>query len=53
MGHSQEEEQELFLITLEYLFNIHYVPVEGDYIFLKEHYTRLVTDKTLQWLNKL
>ena len=53
MGHSQEEEQQLFLITLKYLYDLHYVPIEKDYDFLKMHYTRLVNDEIFKWLKLL
>lgn len=53
MGHSQEEEQKIFLLTLQFLKSIDYVPVENDYSFLTKYYDRLMTAKTLSWLDKL
>lgn len=50
MGHSQEEEQKLFLITLKYLFNKEYQPVPNDWKFLYEN-KRLLSDEVLKWCN--
>lgn len=51
MGHSQEEEQKLFLITLKYLKGICYNPIQEDYDFLTQHYQRLMTEDLKQWLS--
>ena len=50
MGHSQEEEQKIFFITLKYLKDICYNPIQEDYDFLSEHYQRLVTEDLKNWL---
>lgn len=53
MGHSQEEECKLFLITLEYLYDIEYKPTEKDYEFLRQNYKRLVTPDTARRIVQL
>jgi hypothetical protein len=52
MGHSQEEEQQLFLITLEYLKRIEYVPIKKDWDFFQENYQRLNSPELQAWLKK-
>lgn len=52
MGHSQAEEQKLFLKVLYYLYTIKYIPTEKDLDFMREHYERLNTPELLSWLKK-
>ena len=52
MGHSQEEEQKLFLKTLEYLYNLEYEPMDSDFAFITAH-AYLVTEAVKEWLKKL
>lgn len=37
IGHTQEEERELYLITVDFLVKERYIPQEEDYQFLREH----------------
>lgn len=46
MNHNQEEEQKLFNITLQYLYEITYQPTEKDYQFLRDNGSRLFTEDT-------
>src|ERR1041385_6945253 len=36
MGHSEEEERMIFLITLKWIYNIKYMPLPEDYEFLRD-----------------
>lgn len=49
IGHSQEEEQKLFLITIEYLYNLEYVPIQEDFEHISNH-PYLITENVKQWL---
>ncbi len=37
IGHSQEEEKELYLIVVQFLIQERFMPTEKDYQFLREH----------------
>jgi hypothetical protein len=50
MGHSQEEEQRLFLLQLEFLHGIFYRPVDKDYRFLEHHHDRIMTPAAMRFL---
>ncbi|MBX4188189.1 MAG: hypothetical protein KW793_03595 [Candidatus Doudnabacteria bacterium] len=50
MGHSQEEERQLFALTLKFLYDIEYIPTKDDYEFLVAHHDRLVTPELTNWL---
>ena len=51
MGHSQEEEQKLFFITLQYLHGLEYEPIQKDWDFLKDNFHRIVSNDVLQWID--
>jgi len=50
MGHSQEEECKLFLITLKYLYDMKYQPCEKDYDFLNKNGRRLLTKEVIKFI---
>lgn len=52
MGHSQEEECKLFLITLQYLYEIDYKPKTPDYDFLFQNGGRLFTEDTRRFIKR-
>ncbi len=53
MGHSQQEEQKLFFITIKYLFDKEYKPNENDMNFLNEYGEHLITEQVTEFINKL
>lgn len=50
MGHSHEEEQQLFALTLQYLHAKHYSPNQHDIEFLVGNYHRLLSEQMIHWL---
>lgn len=53
IGHSQEEEQELFAKTFKWVYNIKYKPDKNDIDFLEKNYDYLFTDELKEWLKNL
>jgi len=53
MKHTQEEEQKLFAITVKWVYNCNYKPVENDILFIEKYYRRLVTPELEEWLKQL
>ena len=50
--HTKEVESKLFLITLVYLQDVGYVPVQKDWDFFRENYQRLHSPELEEWLKK-
>ena len=50
MGHSDEEQKKLFMLTLDFLLMKKFIPKEEDMQFLAEHSKELLTDEIKQWL---
>lgn len=51
--HNRETHRFLFGKLLRFLYNIRYKPIQDDFIFLRNNYNDLVSEKSEQWLKEL
>lgn len=51
MGHSQEEESQLFGLLLPFLFNVKFQPLSSDYEFLIKNNHLIKGQEIEKWLN--
>lgn len=50
--HSEEEQQKLFLETIQFLKSVDYELVEEDYDFIENHFEQLYSEALDAWLNE-